>query len=128
MPASPWKSFGQPDSVREYVALLSSLPLKSSWRLPWFFVYTAQVIRQLKESPGLIGYSLLARPLARNFWTLSAWESEALLKGFVRNPPHVRLKVALAAHMRETRFVRWNVKGAELPLRWDDALRRLGLA
>jgi len=26
--------------------------------------------------------------------------------------------------MGATRFVRWNVKGSELPLRWDDALRR----
>ena len=31
----------------------------------------------------------------------------------------------LAPHMKETKFVRWSVKGSQLPLRWDDALSRL---
>jgi hypothetical protein len=31
---------------------------------------------------------------------------------------------ALASHMGETKFVRWTVKGSELPLSWDDALSR----
>jgi hypothetical protein len=26
--------------------------------------------------------------------------------------------------MDKTKFVRWAVKGSDLPLRWDDALRR----
>jgi hypothetical protein len=30
---------------------------------------------------------------------------------------------ALAPHMDKTSFVRWTVKGSDLPLRWDDALR-----
>src|SRR5450759_4911977 len=36
----------------------------------------------------------------------------------------VRLMAALARHMGETKFVRWTVKGSQLPLRWGDALRR----
>jgi hypothetical protein len=31
---------------------------------------------------------------------------------------------ALAPHMGATRFTRWIVKSSELPLRWDDALKR----
>ncbi len=37
---------------------------------------------------------------------------------------HVRLMAAFAPHMDETKFVRWTVKGSQLPLRWDDALLR----
>jgi quinol monooxygenase YgiN len=72
----------------------------------------------------LIGYSLRARPAAKQFWTLSAWEDEAALQAFVAAPPHLDIMKALAPYMGETRFRRWNVKGSELPLRWDDALRR----
>jgi hypothetical protein len=36
----------------------------------------------------------------------------------------VRLMAALTPHMGETKFVRWMVKGSQLPLGWDDALRR----
>ena len=124
MPASPWRSFRSAEPEREYLALLSFLPLMSFWGLPAFVRGTAGVMKQLAAAPGLIAYSLLARPIAKNFWTLSVWEDEAALKAFVRYPPHVRIMAALAPHMRETKFVRWRVKGSELPLRWEDALRR----
>ncbi len=124
MPASPWRSFGSPDPQGEFVALLSYLPLKSYWRMPSFFLYSAQVAKQLASAQGLLGYSVLVRPLSKRFWTLSAWKDEAALRAFVQHPPHVRLMAALAPHMAETKFVRWTVKGSQLPLRWDDALLR----
>jgi hypothetical protein len=53
MPASPWRTFGSPEPDREYVALLSCLPLKSYWRIPVFFFYTAQVTKQLASADGV---------------------------------------------------------------------------
>jgi hypothetical protein len=125
MPASPWRSLGTPDPDGDVVALLSYLPLKSYWRVLPFFLYTAQVMKQLASAQGLLGYSLLARPLHRRFWTLSAWQGADALQAFVQRPPHVRIMGALSPHMNKTRFVRWTVKGSQLPLRWDEALRRL---
>jgi quinol monooxygenase YgiN len=124
MPASPWRTFGAPDPNGEFVALLSYLPLKSCWRELPFFLYTAQVVKQLASAEGLVGYSVLARPFSKRFWTLSAWKTEAALRAFVNHPPHVRIMTALTPHMDKTDFVRWMVKGSELPLQWDDALRR----
>jgi quinol monooxygenase YgiN len=124
MPATPWRTFGAPDPNGEFVALLSYLPLKSYWRVLPFFLYTAQVVKQLTSAQGLLGYSVLARPLSKRFWTLSAWNSEAALRTFVDHPPHVRIMTALTPHMDKTDFVRWMVKASELPLSWDDALRR----
>jgi quinol monooxygenase YgiN len=124
MPASPWRTFGASDPNGEFVALLSYLPLKSYWRVLPFFLYTAQVVKQLASAEGLLGYSVLARPFSKRFWTLSAWNSEAALRTFVNHPPHVRIMTALTPYMDKTDFVRWMVKGSELPLQWDDALRR----
>jgi hypothetical protein len=81
-------------------------------------------VKQLASAEGLLGYSVLARPLSKRFWTLSAWESDVALRTFVQHPPHVRIMTALTPHMGETKFVRWMTKGGELPLQWDDALRR----
>jgi quinol monooxygenase YgiN len=92
--------------------------------MPSFFYYTVQVQRQLASAQGLLGYSVLARPLSKRFWTLSAWKDEAALRDFVRHPPHVRIMTAIAPHMEQTKFLRWTVKGSQLPLGWDDALRR----
>jgi quinol monooxygenase YgiN len=127
VPVAPWRSFTSPDPDRTCVALLSYLPLKSIWRVPAFFFYTLQVVRQLEHASGLIGYSVLSRPLQKRFWTLSAWNDDASLRAFVQAPPHLRLMTALAPHMGETRFERWLVKASQLPLAWDDALSRLPL-
>lgn len=125
MPASPWRRFGFPDPNADVPVLLSYLPLKSYWRVPPFFLYTMQVMKQLASAQGVLGYSLLARPWRKQFWTLSAWENAEALQAFVQHPPHVRIMEALTPHMNRTKFVRWTVKGSQLPLRWDEALRRL---
>jgi len=81
-------------------------------------------MKQLASAQGLLGYSLLARPLSKRFWTLSAWENENALRAFVRHLPHQNIMTALAPHMDKTKFVQWPIKGSQLPLQWDDALRR----
>jgi quinol monooxygenase YgiN len=125
MPASPWRTVRSADPDREVVALLSYLPLKTYSRMLPFMFYTVQVMKQLASAQGLLGYSLLAHPLHKRFWTLSAWESAEALREFVKHPPHVRIMAALAPHMDKTRFVRWTLRGSHLPLRWEEALRRL---
>jgi len=124
MPATPWQSFLSTDPDGDYLALLSYLSLKSYWRMPSLFFYTAHVAKQLASAEGLLGFSILTRPLSRQFWTLSAWKDDAALRTFVEHPPHVHIMTALAPHMDQTKFLRWAVKGPQLPLRWDDALRR----
>ena len=103
MPASTRRTFGSSEPEREHVALLSYLPLKSYWRNPVFFFYTAQVVKQLASAEGVLGYSVLARPLSKQFWTLSAWKDDAALRTFVQYPHHVRIMTALAPHVGETK-------------------------
>ena len=94
------------------------------WRIPWFPMRTTRIRRQLRASSGLIGDSLRAQFAARRFWTLSVWEDEAALQAFVTAPPHAAVMKALPPHMDAKRFTRRIVKSPELPLRWDDALKR----
>jgi len=122
MPAKPWVTFRQPDPDREYLALLSELPLKRFRHLGEFLLYTWRIQGQLKKTPGLVGYSLLARILQKKFWTLSVWESEAALQRFVAQIPHSAVMAALYDKMEETHFVRWNIRGSEYPPDWREAL------
>src|SRR6267143_4482460 len=78
MPAHPWVTLRQPEAGREYLALLSELPLKFTG-LPKFFASVGRIDEQLRKTSGLMGYSMLARPLRMKFWTLSVWESDASL-------------------------------------------------
>jgi hypothetical protein len=71
---TPWQSYSSAAPERDYVALLSYLPLNSSWSLQRLVLYSTRIRRQLRTSSGLICYSLRARLAAKQFWTLSAWE------------------------------------------------------
>jgi hypothetical protein len=121
MPTSPWKSFATPENGREYLALLSYLPLNKWSAMPKFTRYTLQIRRQLADSEGLIGYSMDANVPSRKFWTLSVWEDEESLMKFVGRNPHGRVMTALIPHMGQTKFMQWRVSGSDTPLYWEEA-------
>src|SRR5262249_52861068 len=125
MPASPWKTFATTDPEREYLILGSYLPLRRYSATFRFARRVAAVRRQLASANGLVGYSMLGKPFARRYWTLSAWQDEAALQAFVAQNPHFDTMSAMAPDMETTRFVRWHLKGSALPPRWPDALHRL---
>jgi len=112
------------DAGREYIALLSYLPLKSYLRIPLFFRFTYDIYRQLLASSGAVGFSLRAKVLSREFWTLSVWESDRALMEFVANMPHGKIMKALAPHIGAVAFTRWKMLGSGIPPRWDDAMHR----
>ena len=124
MPASPCKALKPAVPSREYLVLLSFPPLKRLWRIPWFVRQASRITQQLKRSAGVIGYSLNSRPFNAQFRTLSMWDDEAALQAFVHEAPHSDTMRMMIPHMGQTRFVRWTVRGADLPVRWDEALRR----
>ena len=121
---SPWIIFASADAHREYHALLSYLPLNKYSAVPGFFRFSFQIQKQLRATPGVIGYALRARILSRNFWTLSVWEDQAALMEFVTGIPHGEAMRAMTPHMGPTKFKQWKVAGSSLPLSWDEATQR----
>ncbi len=121
----PWKSFAKVSPDREYLVLITYLPLNRFWVLPRFLAYTRSIQIQLNQSRGLIGYALKAAVLRLRFWALSVWEDENSLMEFVRNQPHGQVMGALTPHMGETKFVRWNIAGSAVPPTWHEAISRL---
>jgi nitrite reductase/ring-hydroxylating ferredoxin subunit len=125
VPALPWKSFTTPESERDYPALLSHLPLATFRALPKFFRFVFAIQRQLADSEGLIGYSLDAHPIAKEFWTLSVWEDRDSLWRFVHKLPHSRAMQDLLPHMGETGFFHFEVAGSSVPPDWQETKRRM---
>src|SRR6266508_6534956 len=109
MPAFPWTARAEIDPTRQYLVMASRLPLRSHWKIPAFLRLTLAIRKQLARSEGLVGYSLLAQPLSKTFWTLSAWQDEAYLDRFARALPHADVIRALRPHMEPTTFLTWNV-------------------
>ena len=106
------------------MALLTYLPLKRLASTPAFVRDVQRIRGQLARSPGLIGYSLRAKPLRKEYWTLSVWDSERALLAFVRGQPHSGVMSSLRNRMGPTKFVRWRVSGSAALPTWDEAIRR----
>lgn len=122
---TPWKMLVPSVKDREYLALLSYLPLNRYSKIPLFMCYSMGIMRQIAGSPGAIGYSMRAKLFSRRFWTLSVWEDSAALMEFVSKVPHSKSMKAIAPFMGQTKFTQWKVVGSALPLRWDEAIRRM---
>ena len=128
MPAIPWRYLSPVEPSREYLVMASRLPLKSHLRIPKFMRLTLLVARQLHHTPGLIGYGLLARPVAKTFWTVSAWEGRETLAAFTSAMPHLLVMKDLQPHMMSTtKFTQWTVPGSSLPVSWVDAFAHLDM-
>ena len=122
---SPWKWSTSLEPEREYLVLASSIPPRSR-RSTWGLFRGAGAVRkQLGVTDGVIGFSLLARPLRKQYATLSVWTGEDALARFAGADPHRDLVRELTAEMGATRFVRWTIRGADGRPSWADALRRL---
>ena len=124
MAATPWNSLQPPEADREYIVLLTFLPVRGLSKLPRFFGYVRRIQKQLGHADGLIGYSLLARPLRSKYWTLSVWQDEAAVQRFVAQSPHRDAMAELPNDVGGFKITRWTLPGTALPPSWDDALSR----
>lgn len=124
MPAMPWKTLGTVNPARDYLALLTYLPLYHRWRTPTMIFHTRRVVAQLQQTPGLIGFAMRARPLNAEFWTLSVWDHDMALQAFIETGAHATAMRAMTPWMGETRFIRWKLRGVDVPPRWQDAFDR----
>lgn len=122
---SPWKQLAELEADREYLVFASWIPARRYGATPRLFRGASAVREQLATTPGLIGFSLLARPLRKQYATLSVWEGDEALAAFTRGEPHGHLMADLAPEMGETKFIRWTMRGADGRPTWREALRRL---
>jgi quinol monooxygenase YgiN len=125
MPPLPWRAKTRPDPARRYLVMASRLPLRSRRTVPRFLRLTLSVVRQLERTDGLVGYTLLAQPMKKTFWTLSAWTDQAHLDTFARAMPHLAIIRKLRPRMGPTKFTFWTVQGSALPVTWDEAIERM---
>jgi hypothetical protein len=126
MPALPWTAPTSPPPVDGPVTVMASrLELRRLRDVPSFFAAALRIRRQMLVSPGALGLSLLAKPLHRTFWTLSAWQDQAALSAPVGREPHRRIMNRFRPRMAGSSFVTWTAQAADLPITWDEALRRL---
>ncbi|WP_433249122.1 DUF3291 domain-containing protein [Actinomadura nitritigenes] len=125
MPTLPWIPVRTPGSGTEVTVMASRLEVRSLRHVPGFLLASLSLLRQARRSDGAHGVALKAQLLGRTFWTLSAWRDEKAIRAYAAAEPHRSTMRAKRAVMRDSTFVFWQAEGADLPVTWEEARRRI---
>jgi hypothetical protein len=126
MPTLAWTTPGPTAPLDGPVTVMASrLELRRLRDVPSFLAAALRIRRRMLDSPGTLGLSLIARPLHRTFWTLSAWQDPAALRAAMGGELHVQTMKRFRPRMAGSSFVTWAIPASALPVEWDDALSRL---
>ena len=126
MPTLPWTQPKRSAPPRDEAVVMASRFQLSRWRdvIP-FLLAALRIRRQMLRSPGVVGVSLIAKPFAKTFYTLSAWNDRDALDSAVAQQPHLDVMTRFRTRTKGSVFVFWPLGGTHLPPRWDDARSRL---
>ena len=107
-----------------FVGAATYLPIRR-WRdVLSAFRLSNRVESQLKQSEGIVSYSLAVDPLRRHFWTCSLWTEEAAMKAFVADEPHATAVRNFAEWADNgATFAEWETRSGDLV--WADAFSHL---
>ncbi|MEU6065494.1 DUF3291 domain-containing protein [Streptomyces sp. NPDC047082] len=125
MPTLRWTTVNKPAPDAEAFVMASRLEVRRLSDVPRFFLRSLAAWKQVSGAPGAYGASLIAQPLERTFWTLSAWEDKDALYRYARTEPHRSIMTGLRSTMRASGFTFWQVPASDLPIDWTEARRRL---
>ncbi|MFF5184498.1 DUF3291 domain-containing protein [Streptomyces sp. NPDC000345] len=125
MPTLRWTTVSTPAPDTEAFVMASRFEVRSFHDVPRFLWKSLAAWRQVCGAPGAYGASLIAEPLKRTFWTLSAWEDKNALYTYARTEPHRSVMTGMRPTTKESVFTFWQVPAAGLPIDWNDARRRL---
>ena len=121
--ASPWEVVTSPEPASEILALVTCIHFNDANGLDRFAVLVGEVIIQLTDTHGLVGWSM-ADSTDNTFLTLSAWESDQALREFVSARPHSQAMRELRRYSEVTTHS-FATTASSIPLSWTDAVERL---
>jgi hypothetical protein len=128
VPALPWIPVSEPIPATAVVVMASRFRVRGYRHVLPFLLDSLRVLAQIRRTDGALGVSLVARPLRREFCTLSAWTDRAALDALVRAEPHRSVMTRQRAAMTDSAFAFWTAPATALPLTWEEADERLAAA
>ena len=128
MPETPWISPFKinPESDKDYVAVITYLPITSYFKFPAFFKHVRAIQKQLHKSYGLVGFKLRADILTKKAYTLSVWEDTKSLRNFITSGEHGNMMKETPDYLgKDRKFVTVFIKGKDFPPSWQWAHKML---
>jgi hypothetical protein len=109
---------------KKYIHAATFLPLKG-WRYMFpFQLMSSKVLKQAKQSHGIVDYAVKADFPKKHFWTLSIWKDRNSMRQFVMAEPHITAMKKFEEWAGEgSAFADWTSSSSSID--WEVAMRRL---
>ncbi len=89
-----------------------------------FVLHSSKVIKQAKQSRGMVDYAVKADFPKKHFWTLSIWKDRESMRQFVMAEPHFTAMKKFEVWAGEgSAFADWISSSRSID--WEEAMRRL---
>ncbi|MDF2727337.1 MAG: hypothetical protein K0S84_880 [Nitrososphaera sp.] len=108
----------------KYIHAATFLPLKG-WRymIP-FQLMSSKVLKQAKQSHGIVDHAVKADFPKKYFWTLSIWKDRGSMRQFVMAEPHITAMKKFEEWAGDgSAFADWTSSSSSID--WEEAMRRL---
>ena len=102
---------------------LTRLRVRSVRFMPGFAVYAIRSRNQVSKAEGFLDGALLP-DRSFTFWTMTAWESETAMRGYMLSGAHKQAMPHLMHWCDEASVAHWTQEEATLPS-WEEADRRM---
>lgn len=124
MPKLPWRRGPYTPDAAPMILLASRFQLRRYRDVVPFFVSALRIDAQVRRSDGAIGLALIAQPLRRTFYTLSAWRDHAAIDAMIASEPHRSVMSRYHELTTDSHFTTWSAP-AGTPPTWQDARHHL---
>jgi hypothetical protein len=116
--------YSKKQQEEEFIRVATFLPLKSWKYMVPFQLMTSKVLKQVKQTKGVVNYAVKADFPKKHFWTLSIWKDQNSLRRFVMAEPHATaIKKFTEWAGEDSAFVEWTSSTDSID--WTEALERL---
>jgi hypothetical protein len=89
-----------------------------------FQLMTSKVLKQAKQSHGIVNYAVKADFPKKHFWTLSIWNDPHSMRQFVMTEPHITAMKKFEEWAGDgSAFADWTSSSSSID--WKEAMRRL---
>jgi hypothetical protein len=110
--------------TQTYIHAVTFLPLKSWRHMIPFQLMSSKVLKQAKQSHGMVDYAVKADFPKKHFWTLSIWKDRESMRRFVMAEPHLMAMKKFEVWAGEgSAFADWNSSSRSID--WGEAMKRL---
>ena len=107
-----------------FLCVATFLPLRSWKYMIPFQLLTLTVLRQIKQTKGVVNYAVKADFPRKHFWTASVWKDQHSLKSFMIAEPHPTAVKKFSEWSGDgSTFVEWTDRSDSI--NWTYALKKL---